>query len=267
MADRVYPAAKPAVPNGTAAPAPAPAAAAAANGGANQTFPANKAQLYNAARPTYRPMPPPRRKHRRSCCCCCCLFITLFIITIVLLAAIAGAIFWVLYRPQRPSFSVSTLQVSQLNLTSTKLASKFSLTVVARNPNKKISFFYDPINISFNSADVDIGDGSLPAFTHNRKNTTTLKTVVSSSGKNLDDSAISNLKSKLKNKKSLPLEIKLDTKVKVKVGSLKTKKVGIRVKCSGIKITVPSGKTPTKATTSNVKCKVDLRIKIWKWTF
>lgn len=94
-----------------------------------------------------------------------------------------------------------------------------------------------------------------------------LKTVVSSSSKNLDDSAISNLKSKLKNKNTLPLEIKLDTKVKVKVGSLKTKKVGIRVKCDGIKITIPSGKTPTKATTSGVKCKVDLRIKIWKWTF
>lgn len=262
MADRVYPAAKPAAAaNGTAAPA------TAVNGGSNPAFPANKAQLYNATRPTYRPVPPPRRKHRRSCCCCCCLFITFFIVTIILLAAIAGAIFWVLYRPQRPSFSVSTLQVSQFNLTSTKLASKFNLTVIARNPNKKISFFYDPINISFNSDDIDIGDGSFPAFKHDTKGTTTLKTVVSSSGKNLDDSAISTLRSGMKNKKTLPLEIKLDTKVKVKVGSLKTKKVGIRVKCDGIKITVPSGKTPTKATTSDVKCKVDLRIKIWKWTF
>ncbi|MCD7465816.1 hypothetical protein HAX54_001985 [Datura stramonium] len=261
MAERVYPAAKPAAANGTAA-----APAVSANGGANPAFPANKAQLYNAARPTYRPMPPPRRKHRRSCCCCCCLFITCLIVTVILLAAIAGAIFWVIYRPQRPSFSVQSLQVSQFNLTSTKLASKFNLTVIARNPNKKISFFYDPINISFNSDDVDIGDGSIPAFMHDTKSTKTLKTGVSSPKQNLDDSAISTLRSKLKNKNTLPLEIKLDTKVKVKVGSLKTKKVGIRVKCDGIKISVPSGKTPTKATTSDVKCKVDLRIKIWKLT-
>ncbi|CAN4089094.1 unnamed protein product [Withania somnifera] len=263
MADRVYPAAKPAAAANGAVATPA----AAVKGGANPAFPANKAQLYNATRPTYRPVPPPRRKHRRSCCCCCCLFITFFLVTIILLAAIAGAIFWVLYRPQRPSFSVSTLQVSQFNLNSTKLASKFNLTVIARNPNKKISFFYDPINISFHSDDVDIGDGSLPAFEHDTKGIITLKTLVSSTGKNLDDSAISNLRSKLKNKNSLPLEIKLDTKVKVKVGSLKTKKVGIRVKCDGIKITLPSGKTPTKGNTSNGKCKVDLRIKIWKWTF
>ncbi|KAJ8535857.1 hypothetical protein K7X08_034258 [Anisodus acutangulus] len=260
MADRVYPAAKPAAANGTAAPA------TAVNGGANPAFPANKAQLYNATRPTYRPMPPPRLKHRRSCCCCCCLFITFFIVTIILLAAIAGAIFWVLYRPKTPSFNVQSLQVSQFNLTSTKFASKFNLTVIAHNPNKKISFFYDPININFSTDDVDIGDGSLPAFIHDTKDSKTLKTIVSSTGKTLDDSEISTLRSKLKNKNNLPLEIKLDTKVKVKVGSLKTKKVGIRVNCDGIKISVPSGKSPTKATTRDVKCKVDLRIKIWKWT-
>ncbi|KAK4361816.1 hypothetical protein RND71_017057 [Anisodus tanguticus] len=258
MADRVYPSSKPAAPNGTTT-----AAGSAFNGGSNPSFPANKAQLYN---PT-RPIPPPRHKHRRSCCCCCCLFITFFIVTIILLAAIAGAIFWVLYRPKTPSFNVQSLQVTQFNLTSPKFTSKFNLTVIAHNPNKKISFFYDPININFSSDDVDIGDGSLPAFTHDTKASKTLKGDVASSGKNLEDLEISGLRSKLKNKTTLPLVIKLDTKVKVKVGNLKTKKVGIRVKCGGIKISVPTGKSPSKATNENVKCHVDIRIKIWKWTF
>lgn len=74
------------------------------------------------------------------------------------------------------------------------------------------------------------------------------------------------MKSNLKNKNSLPLKIQLDTKVKVKIGGMKTKKVGVRVKCDGIKATVPTGKTATAATTSKVKCKVDLRFKIWRWT-
>lgn len=88
------------------------------------------------------------------------------------------------------------------------------------------------------------------------------------SGKTLDGGEISSLKSTLKSKNTLPVKIRLETKVKVKVGSLKTKKVGIRVTCDGIKVTVPAGKSsPAKTTTSNVKCKVDTRIKIWKWTF
>ncbi|CAK9179964.1 unnamed protein product [Ilex paraguariensis] len=262
MTDRVYPSAKPAA-NGTTTAAAA--VSNKANGGA-PTFPATKAQLYNTTRPLYRPQPPPRRRSGRSCCCRCCLWTTFTILLIILLAAIAGAVVWVLYRPHRPSFSVSSFQVSQFNITSSsqdsQLNSKFNLTVSARNPNGKIIFLYDPITVSITSDGVDIGDGSFPGFVHGKKNTTTLRTVITSAGQSLDSTAVNSLK----NKKSLPLKIKLDTKVKVKIGSLKTTKVGIRVSCDGIKTALPTGKSATTATTSDAKCKVDLRIKIWKWT-
>ncbi|KAK3018681.1 hypothetical protein RJ639_003112 [Escallonia herrerae] len=252
MTDRVYPSSKPAT-NGAAA-------------GTNPSFPATKAQLYNATRPAYRPQPPPRR--RRSCCCSCCLWTTLFILLLLLLAAIAGAVLWVLYRPHRPSFSVSSLQISQLNLTSSsQLTTKFNLTLTARNPNKKIIFFYDPVAVSVYSDGVDLGDGSLPSFTHGKKNTTTLRTTVQTTSQSVDSTTATALRSDLKNKSNLPLKIRLDTKVKVKVGGLKTKKVKVRIVCGGIKAAVPTGKAAAKATTADAKCKVDLRIKIWKWTF
>ncbi|KAI3521407.1 hypothetical protein L1887_10871 [Cichorium endivia] len=250
MAEKIYPASKP-----TAGPAPA-----AATG--NPSFPASKAQLYNTTRPVYRPQP---RRSRRGCCCCCCLWITFVILMLMVIAAIAGGVVYVLYRPHRPAFTVSSLHVSQLNLTSSnKLTSKFNFTIAARNPNKKIVFYYDPVSVSFNSKDVDVGDGLIPAFTMGKKNTTMLRTTVSTTGQTVDDNAA--LKSDLKNKKSLPLKIQLDTKVKAMIGSFKTKKVPIRVTCEGIKAAAPTGKTATTATTSDAKCKVDLRIKIWKWT-
>ncbi|KAI3766452.1 hypothetical protein L2E82_16510 [Cichorium intybus] len=250
MAEKIYPASKP-----TAGPAPA-----AATG--NPSFPASKAQLYNTTRPVYRPQP---RRSRRGCCCCCCLWITFVILMLMVIAAIAGGVVYVLYRPHRPAFTVSSLHVSQLNLTSSnKLTSKFNFTIAARNPNKKIMFYYDPVSVSFNSKDVDVGDGLIPAFTMGKKNTTMLRTTVSTTGQTVDDNAA--LKSDLNNKKSLPLKIQLDTKVKAKIGSFKTKKVPIRVTCEGIKAAAPTGKTATTATTSDAKCKVDLRIKIWKWT-
>ncbi|KAL3511684.1 hypothetical protein ACH5RR_024401 [Cinchona calisaya] len=256
--EKVHPSFKPPAANGTTA--------TAANGRGNPTFPPTKAQLYNTTRPVYRPQPPSKRRHSRSCCCSCCLWTTLFIIVLLILVVITGAVLWVLYRPHRPTFTVSSLQLSQFNITSTGVASKFNFTLTARNPNKKIEFLYDPINVSILSDGADIGDGSFPGFEHGTKNTTTLTSVISSSGRTLDSSQISTLQSDLKNQKSLPLKIQLNTKVKVKIGGLKTKKVGIRVSCDGIKVTVPTGKTPSSATTSNVKCNVDLRIKIWKWT-
>ncbi|KAK9102565.1 hypothetical protein Sjap_019819 [Stephania japonica] len=262
MTDRIYPSAKPA---GAVAPASA--------NGTNPSFPATKAQLYGASRPPYRPQPKPQR-YRRSCCCSCILWTIILLIALVFLVAIAGAIFWVLYRPQRPNFSVTTLRFAQFNVTrskdgSSRLNSKLDLAVSTRNPNKKIVFGYDPITVSVSSNGVGIGDGTVPAFVHERKNTTLLKASVMSAATELDSSSASSLSADLKRKSGLPLEIEMDTKVQVKIGSLKAKKVGIRVSCSGIQAVVPKGKekSTTPVSDSIAKCKVDLRIKIWKWTF
>lgn len=104
-----------------------------------------------------------------------------------------------------------------------------------------------------------MGSGEFPAFSHGGKNTTVLKATLTNGGESVDGAV-------LKGKKSLPLRIELDTKVKVKISGMKSKKVGIRVNCEGIKANLPTGKSPTVAATANAKCDVDLRIKIWKWT-
>ncbi|XP_008782538.1 NDR1/HIN1-like protein 13 [Phoenix dactylifera] len=255
MADRVFPSSK---------PNPQPPQAVNGSGGP-PSFPTTKAQAYGATRPRYRPQPmKPRRRSSRSCCCACCLWLTLILIALVLLAAIAGGVFYFLYRPRRPDFTVSSLRLAALNVTaSNHLASRLDLSVTARNPNKKLVYLYDPISIAVSSGGVDVGDGSFPAFVHDTKNTTILKTTVSSSGESVDPSAAADLKKKSK----LPLEIDLETKAGVKIGGLKTKKIGIKVHCEGIDVAVPKGKTAPSPSSPDVMCKVKLRIKIWKWTF
>ncbi|GFP89351.1 protein yls9, partial [Phtheirospermum japonicum] len=200
------------------------------------------------------------------CCCSCCLWITTAILLVLLIAAAAGAVFYVFYRPHRPSFSVNSLQLSRFNLTDTSLTTAFNFSLTARNPNKKIEFYYDQISVKILSGDVVIGDGSFAGFTHGKKNVTTLRTVISRSNDPIPAGTdISPLKSSLKSK-NLPLKIQLETKVKVKAWKIKTNKIEIRVTCNGIKISIPSGKTATLASTSNVNCKVDPRVKIIKWT-
>ncbi|XP_065866710.1 NDR1/HIN1-like protein 6 [Euphorbia lathyris] len=260
MAERVYPSAKP-IPN-TALNSTGAAAASA--------FPATKAQLYGATRPAYRPSPL-RKRSRRSLCCACCLWITLIIFILLFLAAAAGAIVYVIYRPHRPTFAVSGFKISSLNLTSNShLITNININITTKNPNKKLIYIYNPTAISITTVkdEIFIGNGSVPSFVHRTKNTTLLKAAIrSNSNQPLDDVSASQLKSELKSKKGLNLKIELETKVKVKMDGLKSPKVGIRVTCDGIKATVPTGKTATSASVSNAKCEVDLRIKIWKWTF
>lgn len=265
MTDRVYPSSKPtttgAAPGGTTAPAAAPA----------------KSHLYNPTRPTYRPQAH-RRRPRRSCrsiCCCCFFWFLLVLLLLILLAATAGAALWVFYRPHSPTFSVSTFKTTQFNLSASSadasssghLSAAFNLTVAARNPNKKITIFYDPFTVSISSNDVILANGSYPAFASSPKDFTVLKPTLSSHSRDLDADSVTSLRSDLKKKSGLPLEFQMDTKVKIKMGGFKSSKVGIRVTCDGIQAAVPKGKSPSVASTSDSKCEVDLRIKIWKWTF
>ncbi|RWR82748.1 protein YLS9-like protein [Cinnamomum micranthum f. kanehirae] len=233
---------------------------------------APKPHLPNPTRHLYPPTVKPTRRRRRSCCLCCIWF-TIFLLALILLAAIAGGVIWLLYRPHRPSFSVSTLKLTTFNLTTAgsapRLNSRLDLSIYARNPNKKLVFFYDPISVAVSSGTgVDVGDGSFPPFVHGTRNTTTMKASVSSGGgRELDAGAASSLSSELKaNKNRLQVEIRMDTKVRVKMGGLKTKKVGISVLCRGIEANIPKGNsTGTMSSSSSSDCEVKLRIKIWKW--
>ncbi|KAK9054750.1 hypothetical protein SSX86_025829 [Deinandra increscens subsp. villosa] len=229
----------------------------------NLPFPATKPHLYNHSRPVYRPHP--HRTRRTFFCCSCCLCITFTVTLLIVIAAAAGGAAYVVYRPHRPTFSVSSLHVSQFNLTSSnKLSTKFNFTVTVRNPNDKIALFYDPVSVSFISKGVDVVDGALPAFTMGKSSATVLRAVVAASGRSVDEK--SGLKSDVRDKKGLGLKIQMDTKVKAKIGSFWTRKVPIRVTCDGVRAAAPAGKTAATARTSGAKCKVDLRMKIWKWT-
>ncbi|CAI0455416.1 unnamed protein product, partial [Linum tenue] len=137
------------------------------------------------------------------------------------------------------------------------------------NPNSHLSFSYDPFTVSAASGDVFLGNGTLPAFSLSKKNETSLRNVVVSGSNEVDAESVNGLRSDLKKRNGVAtLKIQLDTKVVVKVGKLKTKKVGIRVTCEDIKGAVPKGKAPPSVVvTAGSKCKVDLRIKIWKVTF
>ncbi|KAK8597571.1 hypothetical protein V6N13_094974 [Hibiscus sabdariffa] len=272
MADKVFPSSKP-----TAAPA-------AANGGtggsaAATTAGASKSDLINpTARLPYRPQPRNRRRQyrpRRNYCRCCCCWIILVILALALLVAIAGTVLYVFYRPHRPSFTLASLRIHRLKLktaadgSSSHLSTLFNLTLSSKNPNSHLSFSYDPFVVSCvtSNSNVLIGNGTLPAFVSDSKDESTFRGVAVAASTDLDAETVNDLRPELKKSNGVSLKVEMDTKVTAKMFGLKSKKVGIRVTCDGIKGTIPQGKSPAVANVAGTKCKVDLRIKIWKWTF
>ncbi|AED91735.1 hypothetical protein AtNW77_Chr5g0095591 [Arabidopsis thaliana] len=287
MTDRVFPASKPptatngAPPVGSIPPPPAPATVTSngtTNGMANQ-----KPQVYIPAnRPVYRPQPYSRRHHhqsRPSCrriCCCCCFWSILIILILALMTAIAATAMYVIYHPRPPSFSVPSIRISRVNLTTSSdssvshLSSFFNFTLISENPNQHLSFSYDPFTVTVNSAKSGtmLGNGTVPAFFSDNGNKTSFHGVIATStaARELDPDEAKHLRSDL-TRARVGYEIEMRTKVKMIMGKLKSEGVEIKVTCEGFEGTIPKGKTPIVATSKKTKCKSDLSVKVWKWSF
>ncbi|OEL36709.1 hypothetical protein BAE44_0002273 [Dichanthelium oligosanthes] len=252
-------------------------------------------------RPIYRPQQgaAKRRRGGRSCpfsCCCCFFWTVLVILLLAFIAAVVGGAFYLLYRPHRPAFTLSVARVTKLSLSPSAaapaLTDAIDVTLTARNPNKKLVYLYDDFTVTAATSTnaVPLGDGSVPGFVHEAGNITVIKATVSASALAIDPTASGDIKKS----GEFPITLDLETKAGVKVGGLKTKKIGIQVHCEGIKVAAPAPAPapakkkklakaaaeapapvavddapapPAPATTVARVCEVRIRVKIWKWTF
>ncbi|RRT70023.1 hypothetical protein B296_00036820 [Ensete ventricosum] len=207
--------------------------------------------------------PPHCRRQRGCCCCCCCLSLTL-LIGLVFLAAIAAGVFYVFYRPKRPSFSVSSLRLATLNISDADLLiSSLDLAVTVRNRNQNLVFLYEDLIVSASSDGVAIGEGTIQGFAQGSDISTVLKATVSSTGRRLDPAEAS----RLRKMNLYPLEIDLYTEASVKMGGFKSRSISVRASCDGIEAAVTEANATAAATTTgSARCKVKLRFDIWNWT-
>ncbi|KAL6882108.1 hypothetical protein ACP4OV_011580 [Aristida adscensionis] len=296
MGDRAY------------APAAKPVPVRVSNGAANGVGPPRPAPPSMVPGrvpppPMYRPKPaqarppPRRRRSARGWCCVCCLWLTLVLVALVFLGAIAAGVFYVVYHPQLPTFSVSSLRLAALNVSdSDAVTSRIEFTVTARNRNDKIAFAYGDIAAAFQADGADVGSGVVPGFLHPAGNTTVIRAEASTAAATLDPVSAAALRSK----KSHAMFVQMDSKVGFQIGRFNSKRINVRVTCAGfsaglakpapapaplvavapapVRSRRPRSVVRTssssssfsfsgsgKLTTTDAKCK--LRVKIWIWTF
>ncbi|GAV78872.1 LEA_2 domain-containing protein [Cephalotus follicularis] len=72
-----------------------------------------------------------------------CIAVAIFL----LLAGVTALIVWLIYRPIKPQFSVVGAAIYDLNTTSLPfISTSMQFTVVTRNPNKRVSIYYDKLS-------------------------------------------------------------------------------------------------------------------------
>ncbi|XP_058767684.1 NDR1/HIN1-like protein 10 [Vicia villosa] len=107
----------------------------------------------------------PVHPHNRCRRCCCCLFgvIWKLLLGIIILIGLIFLIFSLVVQPRAFRFSVNEAKLTQFNYTTTTNTLRYNLVLnfTARNPNKKLNFYYDEVEghvsyhgIRFASTDV-----------------------------------------------------------------------------------------------------------------
>ncbi|KAF8403506.1 hypothetical protein HHK36_011610 [Tetracentron sinense] len=220
-----------------------------------------KDQIYRLPPPenAYRYKKYTSREKRRSGCCCCLCWILGLITLLIILIAVAAGVFYVVVRPKAPSYSVEKVSIRGFNLNSSGLtfSPKFDVTVRAENPNKKIGIYYRKgSSVTVSHSNVKLCTGSVPAFYQPSKNVTVFETALKGSEIELT-SQVHDALTEEQNGGMIPLGLDLKVPVRIKVGSVKTWTITVKVNCD---ITVDKLTEDARIVSKN--CDVD--VKPWK---
>lgn len=199
---------------------------------------------------------PPKRG--RSCCFkCFCWTISLIFLLFVIIAILA-AVFFLVFQPKLPKYSIDKMRITQFNLNNDmSLFATFNVNITARNPNKKIGIYYEEgSNIKVFFKGVQLCEGSWPKFFQDQRNTTVLDVPLTGQTQNATE-LLQSVQAQQQQTGSIPLNVRVKVPVKIKLGSLKLMKWNFLVRCE---VAVDSLTANNDIRISSSKCKFRLRL-------
>ncbi|GMH00365.1 hypothetical protein Nepgr_002204 [Nepenthes gracilis] len=103
-----------------------------------------------------------------------------FITTFLLLATITALVVWLIYRPEKPNFTVVGVAIYTLNTTAPPfIETSMQFNLLARNPNRRVSLFYYHLSATVHYRDQAITPPvQLPPLVQERHSTVFLSPVV-----------------------------------------------------------------------------------------
>lgn len=211
----------------------------------------------------YGPPVPPRHSYRSvgrgSSCCCgpCCLLCTLFkfLLSIVITLGVVVLILWLIFRPNPVKVYVEEASLARFNLsTDGALSYNLTMSVSVRNPNRRISIYYDYVEARAIYDGSRFGFQTLPPFFQGRKNTSML--YPSFHGQQLALGTAATTFNREKSEGFFYVDVKIYTTVRFKVWFIKTNKYTPDADCR-LRFPVPTD-SRSPVTIQRTKCDVDL---------
>ncbi|CAN1160078.1 NDR1/HIN1-like protein 12 [Linum perenne] len=180
----------------------------------------------------------------------------------LLILAIIFLILWLLYRPHKPTFTVASVSVYSLNVTSPPfLSASFQFTILSRNPNHRVSILYDRLSsyVTYHNQPITVPI-SLPPLHHHTKTTVAVSPVIGGDNGQLIPVSVDVANGLVENQGYgvVPMTVVIVGKLRWKFGVVRSGRYGVYVSCDvwvGVKKRDVTGQVPLL---SSPHCTVDV---------
>ncbi|CAJ1883382.1 unnamed protein product [Sphenostylis stenocarpa] len=212
--------------------------------------------------PAIPPAEPPRYRPHRERSCCCCLFGILWkiLVALIVIVGLAILIFWLVVQPRSFKFHVTEAELTQFEFNSNNNTLHYNMVLnfTARNPNKKLSIYYDKVealafyeDARFSNYDVIT---HMNSFRQYKKSSSPMSAVFSGYRVlTLDNDQVNQLNQD-KNDGVYDIYVKLYFRIRYRLGDVISGDLKPKVKCD---LKVPFGNNGTVTLFQATKCDVD----------
>ncbi|GKU87852.1 hypothetical protein SLEP1_g2185 [Rubroshorea leprosula] len=187
---------------------------------------------------------------RRTLCSCTTVFL--------LLAGITVLTIWLIYRPYKPRFNVVGAAIYDLNISSPPFVStSMQFTILTRNPNKRVSIFYDRLTAYVSNRNQQITlPVDLPPLFQETKSTVALSPVLGGFRVPVSAEVVNGLGMD-ESYGVVALKVVLIGSLRWKAGAIRTAKYAVYVRCN-VMVGLKKGLVGQAPLLDAPPCKVDI---------
>lgn len=179
-------------------------------------------------------------------------FCSIIILILILLVGLILIIIWLAIRPRHVIISVHDVYVHDYNLTHNHLNATFNLTLISKNRNRHVSFYYDSAKLSVIYDDQTLAQVTVPSFHQPRKNMTVVYVEAAARDLLLHDSVSRNLRIE-RTSGTVGLEVQIKAKIRFKVGVWKSNRRNVKITCAPVLVVFAHSRS-----FEETKCKVHI---------
>ncbi|KAJ0778360.1 putative Late embryogenesis abundant protein, LEA_2 subgroup [Helianthus debilis subsp. tardiflorus] len=163
--------------------------------------------------------------------------IVIVLLALIIFVGLTVLIIWLTIKPKKLVYSIDDVAIHNYYLSNANhLNATYNLTLSAYNPNKKVSIYYDKVDIIVLYDDETISRGTIDAFYQSKINTTRFKLNLASHDVALPDRIARDLKVE-RTLGRVELRVKLKTRIRFKLGMWKSRQYDhIKVSCAPLMV-------------------------------